>query len=102
MGQIASHHADSVIITDDNPRTEDAAHIRQEVLQACPKASEFGDRREAIRAALEIAKSGDIILVAGKGHEIGQIIGDKIFPFSDHETLRGLVNELTVGEGLDD
>ena len=102
MGQIASHHADSVIITDDNPRTEDAALIRQEVLQACPMASEFGDRREAIRTALEIAKSGDIILVAGKGHETGQIIGDKIFPFSDHETLRGLVNELTVGEGLDD
>ena len=63
---------------------------------------EVADRREAIKTALRDADAGDIILVAGKGHETGQIVGDKIFPFSDHETLHGLVEELTVGKGEDD
>ena len=102
MGQVASRYADSVIITDDNPRSEDAALIRQEILKACPEASEVGDRREAINVALDLAKSKDIILVAGKGHETGQIIGDQTFSFSDHETLRDLVKDLTVEESEDD
>lgn len=102
MGRIAAQHADSIIITDDNPRHEDAALIRQEILQACPNAMDCGDRREAIKAALETAALGDVILVAGKGHETGQIIGEKIIPFSDHETLRDLAKQVTVGEGEDD
>ena len=102
MGRVAAHHSDDTIVTDDNPRNEDAALIRQEIMQACPAATEVADRREAIKAALRDADAGDIILVAGKGHETGQIVGDKIFPFSDHETLHGLVEELTVGKGEDD
>ncbi|MEC7185084.1 MAG: cyanophycin synthetase, partial [Pseudomonadota bacterium] len=102
MGRVAAHHSDDTIITDDNPRNEDAALIRQEIIQACPAATEVADRREAIKTALRDADAGDIILVAGKGHETGQIVGDKIFPFSDHETLRDMVKELTVGEGEDD
>lgn len=102
MGRAASRHADRVIVTDDNPRHENAAAIRKEILQACPEALEIGGRREAIQAALEDAAPGDVVLVAGKGHETGQVIGDRTVPHSDHETLRGLAagqNILATREG---
>ncbi|CAN5282312.1 UDP-N-acetylmuramoyl-L-alanyl-D-glutamate--2,6-diaminopimelate ligase [soil metagenome] len=85
MGAIASEQADGVIITDDNPRSENPATIRAAILAAAPGAIEIGDRAEAIRTAIAGLQPGDALLIAGKGHEIGQIIGDRTLPFSDHE-----------------
>ena len=87
MGRIASENADCVIVTDDNPRSENPAAIRAAILAAATGASEIGDRAEAIRTGIAGLKSGDVLLIAGKGHETGQIIGDKIVPFSDHEAV---------------
>jgi UDP-N-acetylmuramoyl-L-alanyl-D-glutamate--2,6-diaminopimelate ligase len=83
MGQVAMHYADRVIVTDDNPRTEDPAAIRRDVLKGAPGAIEIGDRRAAIQAAIDEAGSDDIVLIAGKGHEQGQIVGDMVLPFDD-------------------
>lgn len=88
MGAIASDKADDVIVTDDNPRTEDAAKIRRAVLAGCPDAEEIADRGEAIAAAVAGLKEGDTLLIAGKGHETGQIIGKDIIPFSDQDTAK--------------
>lgn len=93
MGAVAAKHADLVIVTDDNPRTEDPAAIRRQILSAVPGGLEVADRGEAITSAIRDLRSGDTLLIAGKGHETGQIIGDQIIPFSDQETalaaLRG-------------
>ena len=86
MGEIAAKYADRVIVTDDNPRTEDPASIRQAILEKTPGAEEIADRGEAIRAAIAGLQKGDTLLIAGKGHETGQIIGDTVVPFSDRET----------------
>ncbi|WP_294265584.1 UDP-N-acetylmuramoyl-L-alanyl-D-glutamate--2,6-diaminopimelate ligase [uncultured Sphingomonas sp.] len=88
MGEAAARGADVVIVTDDNPRTEDAAAIRREVLKGAPNATEIGDRRAAIRAAIEQAGPTDIVLIAGKGHEQGQIVGDLVLPFDDVTVAR--------------
>jgi UDP-N-acetylmuramoyl-L-alanyl-D-glutamate--2,6-diaminopimelate ligase len=88
MGAVAARLSDVVIVTDDNPRSEDPAAIRRAVLGGAPGATEIGDRREAIAAAINMAKSGDIVLVAGKGHEQGQIIGDRVLPFDDVTVAR--------------
>ena len=85
MGAAAVKLADDVIVTDDNPRTEDAATIRAEILAAAPGAREIGDRAEAIRAAMADLKTGDVLIIAGKGHETGQYIKGEVFPFSDRE-----------------
>ncbi|MBL8552807.1 MAG: UDP-N-acetylmuramoyl-L-alanyl-D-glutamate--2,6-diaminopimelate ligase [Phenylobacterium sp.] len=91
MGQVAAKFADVAIVTDDNPRTEVAATIRAEVLAGAKGAKEIGDRREAIRAAAAMLQDGDILVVAGKGHEQGQIVGDVVHPFDDvAETARAL------------
>jgi UDP-N-acetylmuramoyl-L-alanyl-D-glutamate--2,6-diaminopimelate ligase len=87
MGAIAAENADQVIVTDDNPRSEDPAAIRGAILAAAKGASEIGDRAEAIRAGIAALQPGDALLIAGKGHEIGQIVGDKTLPFSDHEAV---------------
>lgn len=86
MGKIAAKHADRVIVTDDNPRSEDPAFIRSEVMAGAPGATEIGDRGAAIEQAVRSLKKGDTLLIAGKGHETGQIIGDKVVPFSDQDT----------------
>jgi UDP-N-acetylmuramoyl-L-alanyl-D-glutamate--2,6-diaminopimelate ligase len=96
MGAVAAAKADRVIVTDDNPRTEDAASIRAAILTAAKGATEIGDRREAIRAAIADLRAGDILLIAGKGHETGQIIGDRIMPFSDHEAVATTLKELAA------
>jgi UDP-N-acetylmuramoyl-L-alanyl-D-glutamate--2,6-diaminopimelate ligase len=83
MGRVATALSDVVIVTDDNPRGEDAAAIRAAIMAGAPGATEIGDRRDAIAEAIRIAREGDIVLVAGKGHETGQIIGDKVLPFDD-------------------
>jgi len=85
MGAIAAEAADAVIVTDDNPRSEDPAAIRAAILTAAPGAREIGDRAEAIRIAIGELQPGDALLIAGKGHETGQIVGDRVLPFSDHE-----------------
>lgn len=88
MGRAAAENADVVILTDDNPRTEDAAEIRRQARAGCPEALEIGDRREAIRAAIEGLAPGDLLVVAGKGHERGQIVGTETLPFDDAEEVR--------------
>jgi len=94
MGAIATSLADAVIVTDDNPRSEDPASIRRAILAACPDATEIGDRAAAIRAGLSRLQGGDLLLLAGKGHERGQIVGDKIYPFDDAEVARAALAEL--------
>jgi UDP-N-acetylmuramoyl-L-alanyl-D-glutamate--2,6-diaminopimelate ligase len=83
MGRVATALSDVVIVTDDNPRSEDPARIRADVMAGASGATEVAGRREAIAEAIRIARDGDIVLVAGKGHETGQIIGDKVLPFDD-------------------
>jgi UDP-N-acetylmuramoyl-L-alanyl-D-glutamate--2,6-diaminopimelate ligase len=91
MGEIATKFADIVIVTDDNPRSEVPETIRSEIMAAASGATEIGDRRAAIRHAVALLQSGDTLIVAGKGHEEGQIVGTTILPFSDHaEVLTAL------------
>lgn len=85
MGQAAATHADVVYVTDDNPRSEDPARIRAAVMQGAPEATEVGDRAEAILRAVDALGPGDTLLIAGKGHETGQIVGDQVLPFDDVE-----------------
>lgn len=85
MGEVAAKHADLVIVTDDNPRTEDPATIRAEVMAGCPEAIEVPDRAEAILRGVDALLPGDALLIAGKGHETGQIIGHDVYPFDDAE-----------------
>jgi UDP-N-acetylmuramoyl-L-alanyl-D-glutamate--2,6-diaminopimelate ligase len=87
MGQIAAMLADRIIVTDDNPRSEEPAKIRAAILETARGAIEIGDRRAAISAAVNDLHRGDVLLVAGKGHETGQIIGKQVLPFSDHEAV---------------
>jgi len=88
MGEIAARLADIAIVTDDNPRSEDPASIRAAVLDGAKGASEIGDRREAIVHAVSLLRDGDILVVAGKGHEQGQTIGDVVHPFDDVAVTR--------------
>ena len=88
MGAVAARLSDAVIVTDDNPRSEEPAAIRRAVLEGAPGAIEIGDRRQAIAQAIAMASAGDIVLVAGKGHEQGQIIGDQVLPFDDVTVAR--------------
>ncbi|MBW7851163.1 MAG: UDP-N-acetylmuramoyl-L-alanyl-D-glutamate--2,6-diaminopimelate ligase [Rhodospirillales bacterium] len=88
MGAVAAALADSAIVTDDNPRTEDAAAIRHQVLSGCPAAREIGDRAQAIAAAIADLDDGDVLLIAGKGHERGQIVGSTVLHFDDYEVAR--------------
>jgi UDP-N-acetylmuramoyl-L-alanyl-D-glutamate--2,6-diaminopimelate ligase len=91
MGKAAAQYADRIIVTDDNPRGEDPAAIRAAVLTGCPDALEIGDRGRAIEAALHELGPGDVLVVAGKGHEQGQTIGGVVHPFDDASVIRGLV-----------
>ncbi len=97
MGEAAFLNADRVIVTDDNPRSEDPAEIRRAILSAAPGAEEIGDRREAIRTAVAGLTSGDVLLIAGKGHETGQIVGDTVIPFSDQNEARQALADLEAG-----
>jgi UDP-N-acetylmuramoyl-L-alanyl-D-glutamate--2,6-diaminopimelate ligase len=83
MGEVAARLSDVVIVTDDNPRGEDPAKIRSDIMAGAPQAVEVAGRRDAIARALEMAGEGDIVLLAGKGHETGQIVGTKVLPFDD-------------------
>ncbi len=90
MGEVAARLADRAIVTDDNPRTENPAEIRAAILAACPGALEIGDRALAIAAGLDALRPGDVLVIAGKGHEQGQTIGAETYPFDDAETVRRL------------
>lgn len=96
MGAIAAALADVVTITDDNPRHEDPEAIRRDILVTCPKAKEIGDRQQAIEHAISQLQPGDILVVAGKGHELGQKIGDKVIPFSDTAVVQEIINKLST------
>jgi UDP-N-acetylmuramoyl-L-alanyl-D-glutamate--2,6-diaminopimelate ligase len=93
MGEIAARRADVAIVTDDNPRSETPASIRAQILAAAPSAIEIGDRAAAIRAGVAMLRDGDALLIAGKGHETGQIVGDKTLPFSDADEARAALKE---------
>ncbi len=99
MGAAARDHADVLFVTDDNPRSEEPGRIRAEILTACPDASEIGDRAEAILAGADALGPGDALLIAGKGHETGQIIGDDVLAFDDTEAASIAVAALD-GTGL--
>ena len=88
MGRVAAKLADQVIVTDDNPRTEDAALIRKAVLKGCPDALEIGDRKLAIAEGIRRLGPRDCLVIAGKGHEQGQIVGKTVIPFSDVNVAR--------------
>ncbi|MCW5683924.1 MAG: UDP-N-acetylmuramoyl-L-alanyl-D-glutamate--2,6-diaminopimelate ligase [Pseudolabrys sp.] len=94
MGAIATEKADRIIVTDDNPRSENAAAIRAAIMAAAPGAREIGDRGEAIHRAIADLQAGDVLLIAGKGHETGQIIGDRTIHFSDHEAVAAALADL--------
>jgi UDP-N-acetylmuramoyl-L-alanyl-D-glutamate--2,6-diaminopimelate ligase len=91
MGEAAVRLADCIYVTDDNPRSENPATIRAEIMAAAPGAQEIGDRHEAITAAIAAMQPGDLLLVAGKGHETGQIVGDRVLPYSDHEAVASIL-----------
>jgi UDP-N-acetylmuramoyl-L-alanyl-D-glutamate--2,6-diaminopimelate ligase len=95
MGAIATGLADRVIVTDDNPRSEDPAAIRREIMVAAEGATEIGDRRQAIREAVRALGPGDLLVIAGKGHETGQILGSRTLPFDDSEEARAAVEALS-------
>ncbi len=91
MGRISTDRADITIVTDDNPRTEQPALIRKAILAAAPGAREIGDRAQAIETAVALLKAGDVLVIAGKGHEEGQIVGKDVLPFSDHAVARAAI-----------
>ncbi len=88
MGEIAARCADTVIVTDDNPRSEDPVSIRAAIAAAAPGARQIGDRGKAIGVAVDELQAGDVLLIAGKGHETGQIIGERVLPFDDRDAAR--------------
>jgi UDP-N-acetylmuramoyl-L-alanyl-D-glutamate--2,6-diaminopimelate ligase len=93
MGRIAVDMADHVLVTDDNPRSERPAAIRAEILAGAPGAREIADRSEAIRAGMRLLGPGDVLLIAGKGHETGQIVGGEVLDYSDHDAVRHALAE---------
>jgi UDP-N-acetylmuramoyl-L-alanyl-D-glutamate--2,6-diaminopimelate ligase len=97
MGRIAVTLADKAIITDDNPRSEDPAAIRQEMLAEAPGAEEIGDRGAAIATAVAALGPGDVLVIAGKGHESGQIVGGQVLPFDDRDVARTAISKLAGG-----
>ncbi len=97
MGKAAAENADLVIVSDDNPRSEDPAAIRAAVMAGCPKATEVGDRAEAILRGVDMLGPGDALLITGKGHESGQIVGDDVLPFDDSEQASVAVVALDGG-----
>ena len=100
MGEIAARLADTVVITDDNPRAEDPAKIRAEIIAAAPDAAEINERGAAIRFAIAALQQGDVLVIAGKGHETGQVVQGVSHPFDDAGQVRDALAELK--EGLND
>jgi UDP-N-acetylmuramoyl-L-alanyl-D-glutamate--2,6-diaminopimelate ligase len=93
MGKVAVAKADRAIVTDDNPRSENPAEIRRQILATAPGADEIGDRATAIAEAISGLERGDVLLVAGKGHETGQTVGTKVIPFADHDAVAAALKQ---------
>ena len=98
MGKVARDGADLVYVTDDNPRSEEPGDIRKAILEGCPDAIEIADRGAAIAAALDALSEEDVLLIAGKGHENFQLVGDETLPFSDSSVARNAIEKL-ISEG---
>jgi UDP-N-acetylmuramoyl-L-alanyl-D-glutamate--2,6-diaminopimelate ligase len=96
MGKTAADLADLVYVTDDNPRSEAPEAIRRDILAGCPHAQEINDRAEAITAALAALTADDVLLIAGKGHENFQLVGDETLPFSDASVARKAIIDMTA------
>jgi UDP-N-acetylmuramoyl-L-alanyl-D-glutamate--2,6-diaminopimelate ligase len=94
MGSAAARLADKVIVTDDNPRSEEPAAIRRELMAGAPGALEIGDRRRAIREGVAMLRQGDVLVIAGKGHEQGQSVGSEVLPFDDVAETAAALQEL--------
>ena len=94
MGEIACANADLVFVTDDNPRSEDAGAIRNAIITTCPNAVEIAGRDKAIATAIGDLERGDVLLIAGKGHETVQLIGDETLPFSDANVAQNAISTL--------
>jgi len=88
MGAAAAKYADQIYVTDDNPRSEEPSEIRRAILREARGATEIGDRTEAVREAVRNLHAGDVLLVAGKGHETGQILRDRTIPYTDHDAVK--------------
>ena len=101
MGKVAHDGADLVYVTDDNPRSEDPGLIRKAILDACPDAIEIADRGAAITAALGALSEDDVLLIAGKGHENFQLVGDETLPFSDSSVARNAITQMTSEGGAE-
>ena len=99
MGKVANDHADIAYVTDDNPRSEDPAAIRKAIITACPNAIEIADRASAITTALDDLDAGDVLLIAGKGHETFQLVGDETLPFSDSSVAKNAIIRMTATGG---
>ena len=95
MGIIANKYANIVYITDDNPRLESPSLIRKSIISMCPRSIEIPDRRQAIKQSINDLKKGDVLLIAGKGHEKKQILKDKIINFDDVKTAKYYLNKLS-------
>ena len=95
MGKAAHDGADLVYVTDDNPRSEDPGVIRKAILETCPGAIEIADRGTAITTALAELSAEDVLLIAGKGHENFQLVGDETLPFSDSSVARNVITQMT-------
>ncbi len=93
MGASAARHADQIYVTDDNPRSEEPSEIRRAILREAPGATEIGDRTEAVRTAVHNLEKGDVLLVAGKGHESGQVLRDRTVPYTDHEAVKAALKD---------
>ena len=96
MGAVAARLADLVFVTDDNPRSERPDAIRAQIFAACPDANEIADRAEAIAIAVRALTAGDVLLIAGKGHETGQIVGGRVLPFDDRVVAAAALNEVAA------
>jgi len=100
MGMIAHEYSDLVIITDDNPRTENPASIRSDILIGCPTATEMPDRNKAIKFAVSMLKDNDFLLIAGKGHETLQTIGTETLPFDDYAVAKEAIKNINLAEAF--
>ena len=100
MGNIAQQQSNQVIVTDDNPRNEHPSDIRKEILLGCPNAIEIPDRNNAIKYAVSELKKNDLLLIAGKGHESFQVVGNQSLPFNDYNVAKETINNLINHEAI--
>ena len=101
MGELAEKFSNTVIITDDNPRSESPSSIRKDILEGCPNAEEVADRNKAINYAISKLQKNDFLLIAGKGHETFQTIGMETLPFDDYTVAKETIKNIEKSRGAD-